>query len=177
MSSATGPDPRPFGRSALVGSRPRVRTRGVNRLAELEALVILGGGRFEVGVRFIANVFEDVPLAEQSGRAVPNPFAGREDVRQWVVRIYEDDDFRLRRMGSSVSVALSHLLGVAWDHVPSTYRERVAARLAQLPDDAMARAWRARGEVPYWEPPAASGVQTHFVEDLPHSPRHLDVPR
>lgn len=165
MGSAAGPDPRDLARRALVRGRTRVRARGVNRLAELEALVVLGGGRFEVGVNYVVNLFEAVPLAGESGRRVPSPFAQREDVRQWVVRIYEQDDYRLRRMGSGVSVALSHLIGVAWDHVPSAYRERVDARLAQLPDDALARAWRARGEVPYWEPPAPSGDQTHFVDD------------
>lgn len=68
-------------------------------------------------------------------------------------------------MGSSPSLALSHVLGSAWPHVPAAYRERFAARLAELPDDGISRSWKASGGAPWWEPPHAAGEQTHFVLD------------
>lgn len=178
MASAAGGSPswRPDQR-ALFATRPRHVVRGVNLLAELEALTVLGAGRFEVGVNFVLNVFEAVPLAEHSGVAAPTPFAGREDRRHWRARIYERDAYRLARMGSSVALALSHVVGVAWPHVPSGYRERFARRLEELPDDAMARSWKAAGGAPWWEPPRASGEQMHFLLDEPGAFHDVGVPR
>lgn len=160
-----------------MGSRRRVAVRGLNLLAELEALTILGAGRFEVGVHHTLNVFRAVPIADASGRPVASPFLGREDRRHWRARIYEDDAYLLARMGSHTSLALSHALGVAWPHVPSGYRERFDARLEELPDDAMSQSWRAAGGAPWWEPPATTGEQTHLVLDDPDALHHPGVPR
>lgn len=135
----------------------------MNLLAELEALVVLGAGRFDVGVHHALNVFRGAPIAEHAGRAVPNPFVARIDRRHWRGRIYEEDAFLLNRMASSPSLALSHVIGASWPHLASVYRERIDARLQELPDDAMAAAWKAAGGAPWWEPPAAEGAQTHFV--------------
>lgn len=154
-------------RRAAFSASPRAPIRGLNLLAELEALTVLGAGRFEVGVRHALNVFRGAPIAEGSGDAVASPFAGRQDRRHWRARVYEEDAFLLSRMGSSASLALTHALGVAWPHVPAPYRERVEARLAELPDDAIARSWAAAGGAPWWEPPRVAGEQTHFVLDDP----------
>lgn len=124
---------------------------------------MLGAGRFEVGVHHALNVFRGAPLAEHAGQPIVTPFAGREDRRHWRARVYEEDSYLLARLASSPSIALSHVLGAAWPHVAAPYRERVAARLADLPEDGMARAWHAAGGAPWWEPPASPGVQTHFV--------------
>ena len=144
--------------------------RGANLLAELEALVVLGAGRFDVGVHHVLNVFRGAPIAEHSGRPVPNPFLDRLDRRHWRARIYEEDAYLLARMASSPSLALSHVIGAAWPHVAAAYRERVTARLAELSDDGMARAWKAAGGAPWWEPPAIDGAQTHFV--APNATQH-----
>jgi len=151
-------------RRATIVERHRWRAaRGVNLLAELEALTVLGAGRFEVGVHHALGVFRGVPLADHNGAPVESPFAGRRDARHWRLKIYEDDAYLLGRMGSSVAVALTHVLGVAWPHVHSIYRARFDARLAELPDDALAASWKAAGGAPWWEPAPASGEQTHFV--------------
>lgn len=147
-----------------VARQARALVRGVNLLAELEALVVLGAGRFEVGVHHALNVFRGAPLADHSGKPVANPFAERIDRRHWRARVYEEDAYLLQRLASSPSLALSHVVGATWTHLAAPYRERIAARLAELPEDAMARAWSAAGGAPWWEPPASAGVQTHFVD-------------
>ena len=147
-----------------VDGGARAAMRGVNLLAELEALVVLGAGRFEVGVHHALNVFRAAPLAEHSGTPVANPFAERADRRHWRARIYEEDAYLLARMASSPSIALSHVVGATWTHLAAPYRERIARRLEELPEDGMARAWKAAGGAPWWEPPASAGVQTHFVD-------------
>lgn len=164
-------------RRAAFAVSPRAPVRGVNLLAELEALTVLGAGRFEVGVRHALNVFRGAPIAEGSGASIASPFAGRQDRRHWRARVYEEDAFLLSRMGSSASLALTHALGIAWPHVPAPYRERVEARLAELPEDAMARSWAAAGGAPWWEPPAVPGEQTHFVLDDAEATHDLGVPR
>lgn len=162
--SLAGGAPDPFVRRVAIVEHHRFRTeRGVNLLAELEALAVLGGGRFEVGVHHALNVFRGFPLAEHHGAPVAHPFADRCDKRHWRLRIYEDDAILLRSIASPVSIGLTHVLAAAWPHVHSAYRERILARLAELPDDAMARSWKAAGGAPWWEPPAAGGEQTHFV--------------
>lgn len=176
MASAAGGRDFP-GRRPAFEARPRSAVRGLNLLAELEALTILGVGRFEVGVNHVMNVFRAVPIADASGVPVESPFTGREDRRHWRFRIYEDDAYLLARMGSSTSLALSHALGVAWPHVGTGYRERFAERLASLPDDKLARSWRAAGGAPWWEPPAVTGEQTHLVLDDPDALHHPGVVR
>ena len=163
VTSAAGPWDARHAR-APIGRQARTAVRGVNLLAELEALVVLGSGRFEVGVHHALNVFRGAALAEQSGKPIASPFAQREDRRHWRASIYEEDAYLLARVGSSLSLALSHALGAAWPHVPAPYRERFEQRLAELPEDALARSWRAAGGAPWWEPPASPGVQTHFVD-------------
>lgn len=145
--------------------RKRTAARGLNLLAELEAFCVLGAGRFDVGVHHALNVFRGAPLAEHAGQPVVSPFQGRIDRRHWRARLYEDDLYLLGRMGSSPSLALTHVLGAAWPHLGATYRERIVARLAELPDDGMARAWKAAGGAPFWEPPTQAGAQTHLVVD------------
>lgn len=162
--SLAGGAPDPFARRAAVVEHHRFRTeRGLNLLAELEALTALGAGRFEVGVHHALNLFRAFPLAERSGAPVEDPFADREDKRHWRLRLYEDDAILLRSIGSPVSIALTHVLAAAWPHMQSGYRERILARLAELPDDAMAKSWKAAGGAPWWEPPRAGGEQTHLV--------------
>ena len=180
MASAAGGDGDAGGwarRRASFATSPRSVLRGVNLLAELEALTVLGAGRFEVGVRHALNVFRAAPIAEGSGAAVVSPFAGRQDRRHWSARVYEEDAFLLSRMGSSPSLALTHALGVAWPHVAAPYRERVLARLAELPDDGIARSWAAAGGAPWWQPPSVGGEQTHFVLDDTAALHDLGVQR
>lgn len=176
MSLAAGPSDEPWARGSPIDRHARAPIRGVNLLAELEALVVLGAGRFELGVHHAVNVFRGAPLAEHSGRAIESPFSGREDRRHWSARIYAEDAYLLARLASAPSLALTHVLGAAWPHVAAPYRERFAIRLEELPEDGIARSWKAAGGAPRWEPPRASGEQTHFV-DAPASHHDLGIGR
>lgn len=158
-----------------VRSRPRVRVRALNLLAELETLVVVGGGRFDVGVHHVANLFRAPGLAARAASPVPLPFADRVDRRHWTAHVYEEDAYLMERIGGGTSLVLGALLAQAWPRL-APYRERIEARLAELPDDAMARAWKAAGGAPWWTPPAIPTRQTHLVvaED---DPFHVDVRR
>lgn len=149
--------------AAPGATKARERCRGFNALAELEALCVLGGGDFALGVHHVANLFRRVPLAARSGVAVEDPFADRIDRRHWAAPLYADDAFLLRHVSPSVATGLTLLLASAWPHVGASYRARIDARLAELPDDELARAWAVRGQPRWWAPPRASGQQTHFV--------------
>lgn len=144
---------------------PRERCRGFNALAELEALCVLGAGSFEVGVHHAANLFRQLPLAARSGMPHPDPFADRQDRRHWSWPLYARDAFLLKQLGGSASTGLTLLVGAALPRVAPGYRERIARRLEELPDDGLARAWAVRGQPRRWTPPRPRrGEQVHFVE-------------
>jgi len=152
--------------------KARIRCRGLNALAELEALCVLGGGSFELGVHHAANLFRRLPLAERSGQAFEAPFGEREDRRHWAWPLYEEDAYLLRHLAPSATTGLSLLLAAAWPHVGASYRERIDARLTDLPDDALARAWSVRAQPRRWAPPRTRGEQTHFVILERPAPEH-----
>lgn len=145
-----------------VRARPRRRVRGTNLLAELETLVVLGGGRFDVGVHLVANLFRAPELAARGGKPIELPFAERIDRRNWSATVYEEDAYLMERVGGGTSRVLEALLAHAWPRL-APYRERIDARLAELPDDGLARSWKAAGGAPWWTPPRAPTVQTHLV--------------
>lgn len=146
----------------VARARPRRRVRGTNLLAELEALVVVGAGRFDVGVHHVANLFRAPGLVASVQAAADLPFADRADRRHWAATVYEEDAYLLERIGGGTSVVLSALFAHAWPRL-APYRARIEARLAELPDDGMARAWKAAGGAPWWTPPAVPTLQTHLV--------------
>lgn len=143
-------------------ARPRRRVRGANLLAELETLVVLGAGRFDVGVHLVANLFRAPGLVARCAEPAPLPFADRIDRRHWAASVYEEDAALLAGAGGGTSLVLSALLAQAWPRL-APYRERIEARLAELPEDGIARAWKAAGGAPWWSPPAVPTQQTHLV--------------
>lgn len=157
------------GARASPTRRPTRRPlRGVNLLAELEALVAIGGGRFDLGVHHVVNIYRDAPLAKLSGSPLPNPFAQRRDRRHWVAHVEDEDAYVLARVDEGPSRALTAVLAVAWPRLSSHYRERALARVMDL-DDGMSRAWRQAGGAPYWRPPIPTTLQTHLVVDAADS--------
>ena len=158
--------------------KARERCRGFNALAELEALCVLGGGAFELGVHHVANLFRRLPLAERSGERHEDPFAERLDRRHWSWPLYEEDAYLLRQLGGSPATGLTLLVSAAWPRIGASYHERIARRLDELPDDELARAWSVRGQPRRWAPPRLAGEQVHFVVVDESAPLlAADVPR
>ncbi|HUR68662.1 MAG TPA: hypothetical protein VM370_05395 [Candidatus Thermoplasmatota archaeon] len=147
-----------------VRRRPKLPLRGINGIAELEAICVLGGGKFEVGIHHAMNIFRGLPLASVSGTAIPEIFDGRTDKRLWARAVYEEDAYTLQRMSGGTSAALTLALSAAWPHVAAPYRERALARIAELPDDGLSRAWETVGGARWWAPPTTGTEQLHFVE-------------
>lgn len=150
--------------------------RGVNLLAELEALVAIGAGRFDVGVHHVVNLFRGRSLAALSGVPQAAPFAGREDRRHWVAHVYDEDAYLLARMDGGLALALSGALAAAWPHLPHALRERAEARVEEL-DDGIGRAWLHAGGAPLWRPQPARTLQSHLVVADEAAPHRVDVAR
>lgn len=138
--------------------------RGQNALAELEALVVIGGGSFDVGVHHVTNILRRVPIVQELQDYEGHLFDDKKDRRSWATPLYAGDISTLRNLGAGVSSGLSTALTLAWRHIPSAYHERIDERLAELPDDDLARPWRVRGQARWWSPPKPPGIQSHFVE-------------
>lgn len=138
------------------------RARGENAYAELETLVILGGGSFEVGVRHVTRLLNRVSLPSALASYKEPFFAEWVDRRSWSASLYASDLALLRGFGTSIGVSLSMALTVAMPHVAPGYEEPLQRRLKEILDE---EDWRARGVLRRWTPPRPRGRQVHFPHE------------
>lgn len=143
-----------------------VRCRGENALAELETLVIVGGGSFQVGVNHVVSLLNRVPLVRTLQAYEGHLFDEWLDRRGWALPLYERDARILKELGRSVGVGLSTALTIALPHVAPAYDEPIQARLKEiLAEEEEAKAWRAKGILRRWSPPPSTLQQVHFVNE------------
>lgn len=137
---------------------------GHNALVELEAIVVVGDGYFEIGVRTLLSIFARQSLVKSLGNYPGHLFGDLQDKRHWCEAVYTEDAAALRAIPGGPSTGLSTILTLAWSHLTENQRGRAARRMDELPLDEMAAARRAAKIDSRWTPPSRPLRQIHLVD-------------
>lgn len=109
-------------------------TRAVNNAAELELLVMLGDGAFELGVHYVCNLWRERRLHEVRD-GYPGPLGmGVFPERVWVEAVFEEDARLIDRVEGGFGPALSVILWAALERAPADVQRRAAERAHELRD-------------------------------------------